>query len=88
MCRSDLMGIGLQVHEVSGWPGVRKCTRVCRGIRTQGVTGPEAPAAGVVGLAIHALLDVGLSRPGLAQELLLPPNKWGEVEAGVIGGHA
>ena len=88
MCISDLMGIGPQVHEVGGWPGVRKGARVCRGIRTQGVTGPEAPAAGVIGLAIHALLVVGLSRPGLAQELLLPPNKWGEVEVGVIGGHA
>lgn len=50
--------------------------------------GPEAPAAGVVGPAVHALLDVGLSGPGLGRELLLLPGKLGGVEAGVAGGHA
>lgn len=50
--------------------------------------GPEAPAAGVVGPAVHALLDVGLSGPGLGRELLLLPSKLGGVEAGVAGGHA
>lgn len=50
--------------------------------------GPEAPAAGVVGPPVHALLDVGLSGPGLGRELLLLPGKLGGIEAGVAGGHA
>ena len=50
--------------------------------------GPEAPAARVVGPAIHALLDVGLSGASLSGELLLLPGKLWRVEAGVAGGHA
>lgn len=50
--------------------------------------GPEAPAARVVGPAVHALRDVGLSGAGLGRELLLLPSKLWGVEAGVAGGHA
>lgn len=55
MCRSDLIGIGLWLSEVSGWPGVLQGAHVCRGIRTHEVIGPEAPVAGVFGPAMHAL---------------------------------
>lgn len=54
----------------------------------RGSPGPEAPAARVVGPAVHALLDVGLCGARLGRELLLLPSKLGGVEAGVAGGHA
>lgn len=50
--------------------------------------GPKAPAAGVAGSAVHALLDVGLCGAGLGRELLLLPSELGGAEAGVAGGHA
>lgn len=60
-CCSGCRGLS----EVSRRPGVRRDAHACGGIRTPRVTGPKAPTAGVVGPAIHALLDVGLSGASL-----------------------